>query len=180
MRETAELAESCSRLLEFDAGEGIGVGAVGADAEAIEKGLADQMRRVALHRPDTEIDAGLAEIHRLQLRMRIRDVQDARVAEALEIVDARTVSAARDARQLAGERGRARKFQEVPAADRHNSVSARRNSATGEFPSYLISKLSNFHVPPAFLLAGGLEDRGFCQCFGFPGGRRRLVEFAGI
>src|SRR4051794_23770791 len=126
MSKTAEFAESCSRLLEFEAGEGMGVGAVGTDAEAIEKGLADQMWRVALHRADTEIDAGLAEIYRLQLRMRIRDVQDARIAEAFEIVDARIVGAARDARQVACERGGTRKFQKVPAADRHNTISARR------------------------------------------------------
>ena len=106
MREAAELAESLRGLFEFDAGEGIGVGAVGADAEAIEKGLADQMRRIALHRADAEIDAGLAEEHRLELRMRIRHVQDARIAEAFEIVDA--VGAAREARQAAREGGRAR------------------------------------------------------------------------
>ena len=99
MREAAELAEPLRGLFEFDAGEGIGVGAVGADAEAVEEGLADQMRRVALHRADAEIDAGLAEEHRLELRMRIRDVQDARIAEAFEIVDA--VGAAREARQAA-------------------------------------------------------------------------------
>jgi hypothetical protein len=37
--------------------------------------------------------------------MRIRDVQDAGVAEALEIVDARIVGAAREAGQAAGKRG---------------------------------------------------------------------------
>src|SRR5438876_5877838 len=111
MRKTAELAESDGGFLELDAGEGIGVGAVGADAEAIEKGLADQMRRVALHRTDAEIDAGLAEIYRLQLRMRIRHVQDARIAEAFEIVGAGRFSAAREPRQAARERGRARQRQ---------------------------------------------------------------------
>ena len=38
MRKAAELAESPGGLLEFDAGEGVGVGAVGADAEAVEEG----------------------------------------------------------------------------------------------------------------------------------------------
>src|SRR5437762_5021650 len=108
MRKAAELAESDGGFLELDAGEGIGVGAVGADAEALEKGLADQMRRIALHRTDAEIDAGLAEIHRLQLRMRIRDVQDARIAETFEIIGAGGFSAARKPRQVACERGRAR------------------------------------------------------------------------
>ena len=40
MRKAAELAESPGGLLEFDAGEGIGVGAVGPDAEAVEEGAA--------------------------------------------------------------------------------------------------------------------------------------------
>src|ERR1700716_3804851 len=44
----------------------------------------------------------------------------------------------------------------------------------------LANFLSNFHVLPAFLFAGGLEDRGFGQGFGFLGGSRRLVEFAGV
>src|SRR5258708_23380456 len=47
MREAAELSEPRGRLLEFDKGEGIGIGAIRADAEAIEKSLADQMRRVS-------------------------------------------------------------------------------------------------------------------------------------
>jgi hypothetical protein len=56
---------------------------VGANPEAVEEGFADQMRRVALHRADPDIDARLAEIDRPELRMRIRHVQDARIAEAL-------------------------------------------------------------------------------------------------
>ena len=104
MRETTELAESRGRLFEVDAGEGIGIGAVGLDAETVEKGLADQMRRPAGHRADADVDTGLAEIDRLELRVRIRHVQDARVAEAFEIVDARGISAARKPGQAARER----------------------------------------------------------------------------
>ncbi len=99
MRKAAELAEPYRGLLEIEAGEGIGVGAVGPDAETVEKGAADQMRRPALHRADAEIDARLAKIHRQQLRMGIGHVQDARIAEALEVVDARRVGAAREPRQ---------------------------------------------------------------------------------
>ena len=112
MRKTAELAEPRRGLFELHTGEGIGVGAVGADAEPVEKGLADQMRRLAGHRADAEIDAGLAEKHRPQLRMGIRDVQDARIAEALDVVDA--VGAAREPRQRAGEGGGTRKRDEIP------------------------------------------------------------------
>jgi hypothetical protein len=106
MREAAELAEPGGGFLEFDKGEGVGIGAVGADAEAIEKSLADHMRRVALHGADADIDARLAEIDRLELRMRIRHVQDARIAEAVEIVGA--VGTAGEPWQAASERCSAR------------------------------------------------------------------------
>src|SRR5215471_14573703 len=125
MREAAEPAEALRGFLEIDAGEGIGVGAVRRDAEAIEKGLADQMRRPALHVADADVDARLAEIDRAELRMRIGDVQDARVAEALDFVDARVVDCgAREARPRARQRGGRRHLQKIPAADAHCSVSA--------------------------------------------------------
>src|ERR1700712_2535761 len=122
MREAAELAEPSSVLLELDAGESIGIGAVGADAETVEKGLADQVRRVAQHRADADIDARLAKIDRLELRMRVGHVQDARIAEAVEIVGA--VGAASAPRQAACERRSARERQEIPAADGHASLRA--------------------------------------------------------
>ena len=69
------------------------------------KALADQMRRLAPHLADAEIDAGLAEKDRLQLRMGVGQMQDARIAEAVEVVEARGVGGARDARSDgAGER----------------------------------------------------------------------------
>ena len=49
MREAAEPAEARGGFLKIEIGEGIGVGAVGFDPEAVEKGAADQMRRAALH-----------------------------------------------------------------------------------------------------------------------------------
>src|SRR6185369_786717 len=63
MRKPAELAESPGGFFELNAGEGIGVGAVGPDTEAVEEGASDQMRRVAAHRTYAEIDARLAEKH---------------------------------------------------------------------------------------------------------------------
>ena len=110
MRKAAELAESPGGLLELDAGEGVGVGAVGPDAEAVEEGASDQMRRIAPHRADAEIDARLAKKHRPKLRMGIGDVQDARIAEALEIVNARIIVGGlrANARQAAGQGGGAR------------------------------------------------------------------------
>src|SRR5262249_8687146 len=119
----------------FDAGEGIGIGAVGADAEAVEKRASDNMRRVAAHRTDADIDARLPEKHRAKLRMRIGDVQDAGVAEALESVDARIVGAACEPRQAAGKRGGACERQEVPAADGHASLRASKGVSVFPCPS---------------------------------------------
>src|SRR5690349_13741504 len=76
------------------------------------------MRGLARHLADTDIDAGLAEIDRLQLRMRIGHVQDACIAEALEVVDARRLGGARGTDDGAGQRG-ARHLQKIPAADFH-------------------------------------------------------------
>ena len=117
--EAAELAEARGGFLEIETGEGVGAGAVRLDAEPVEEGAADQMRRLAGHRADPEIDARLAKIDRQQLRMGVGHVQDARVAEALEIVDAGVVGAARDPRQACGKRGGAGERQEVAAADGH-------------------------------------------------------------
>src|SRR5579871_2481350 len=76
------------------------------------------MRRLACHRADAEIDARLAEISGQELRMRVGDVQDARIAEMLEIVDA-SFRAAHKARQAGSERCGARHFKDIPAADGH-------------------------------------------------------------
>ena len=119
MGEAAELAEAGSGFLEIDTGEGVGVGAIGPDGEPVEKRAAHQMRRLALHRAQPEIDARLTKIHRQQLRMRVGHVQDARVAETFDIVDAGVVRAARHARQDAGKRGSASELQKIPAADGH-------------------------------------------------------------
>src|SRR6266513_370278 len=119
LREAAELAEANSGFLEIEEGEGVGIGAVGPYSKPIEKGAADQMRRLALHRADPEIDTRLAKKNRQQLRVRVGDVQDARIAEVFEIVHAGVVGAAPDARHHARERGCAREFEKLPAADGH-------------------------------------------------------------
>src|SRR6476646_2041949 len=126
MRKAAELAESAGGFLELDAGESIGVGAVGADAETIEEGASDQMRRVAPHRSDAEIDARLAKKHRPQLHMGLGDVEDARIAEAFEIVDACIIVGClrANARQGALQGGGARSRPEIAAADGHAGLRA--------------------------------------------------------
>ena len=119
MGKAAEPAEARGGFFEFGAGEGIGVGAVGADAKALEEGFPDQMRRLARHGADAKVDAGLAEIDRFQLRMNIRGVQDARIAEAFEVVDAGGVGTARRARQAARQRDGGTCLQKIPAAEPH-------------------------------------------------------------
>ncbi len=61
------------------------------------------MRRPSRHLPDADIDAGLAEIDRIELRMGVGEVQDPRVAEPLEVVDARGCRRARASRGRPGE-----------------------------------------------------------------------------
>src|SRR2546423_15663751 len=87
MRKTAELAESPGGFFEFNASEGIGVSAVGPDAEAVEESATDQMRRIAPHRADAEIEARFAKKYRPKLRMGFWSGQDARGAEAGELVN---------------------------------------------------------------------------------------------
>ena len=61
------------------------------------------MRWLSSHRANPEIDARLTKIAGQKLRMRIGDVQDARIAEAFKVVDA-GIGTARRARQAARER----------------------------------------------------------------------------
>ena len=58
--------------------------------------------------------------------MGIGDVQDARIAEALEIVNARIIFGGlrANARQAAGQGGGARQRQEIAAADGHAGLRA--------------------------------------------------------
>src|SRR3954453_18170052 len=119
----AQLAEAGSGFLEIEASEGICVGAIGADSEPVDEGPADQMRRLALHFANPEVDARLPKINRQQLRMRIGRVQDARIAEPLELVDAGGIGGTRDAWNGARERGCAREFKKIPAADSHHRIS---------------------------------------------------------
>src|SRR5882724_4049398 len=108
MREATESAEATRRFLVIERGEGVGFGTVGPYSKAIEKGAADQMRRFSRHRADAEIDARLAGIGRQQLRMCVGDMENARIAEALEVVHAGAIGGARNMRRAARERRRAR------------------------------------------------------------------------
>src|SRR5580704_18086764 len=100
------------------------------------------MRRLSLHRAEPEIDAGFAKISRQQLRMGVGDMQDARIAEAFEIINACGVGAARATRRSARKRNGARESKKIPAADGH-----------------AILNLSYFEILPGLFFVCRLEDR---------------------
>ncbi len=56
--------------------------------------FADEVRRTTARGAEAEVDAGLAEIDRIELRVRVREVQHANVAERRDrIVERRAVGA---------------------------------------------------------------------------------------
>ena len=59
------------------------------DAEMLEQRFADQMRRLARRVADADVHAGLAKVHRQQLRMDVGEVQQAQLAERRVVVEAR-------------------------------------------------------------------------------------------
>jgi hypothetical protein len=62
--------------------------ACGPQAGRLQQGLAHQVRQPAAHVTDTEIDAGLAKMDRLQLRVAVGHVQERHVAERRDVVQA--------------------------------------------------------------------------------------------
>ena len=81
--------------------------------------LADEVRQLALHRAEPQVDARLAEEHRAQLRMRVRHVKDTRVAGRFEIVKRFTSGTARARPRQNCRRRHHRKFQKLSSMDRH-------------------------------------------------------------
>ncbi|XQU69245.1 hypothetical protein OJJOAM_001976 [Cupriavidus sp. H18C1] len=89
MREPADLAVAARGLVEIEIGEGVRLGAARRDPVVLEQGLADQVRRLAGIVPDAQVDAGLAEMDRQQLRMAVGEMQQVHVAEARHVVQLR-------------------------------------------------------------------------------------------
>jgi hypothetical protein len=58
------------------------------DAELAQQILADQVRHAAVGFADAKVDARLAEVHRLQLRVAVGEVHEADVAESGQLVQA--------------------------------------------------------------------------------------------
>ena len=105
--ETADLAEHARRLLEIQVGVGMLLDAAASNTEVLQQLVADQVRRLAIGSADAQIDVGLAEIDRIQLRMAIGKMQDARITECRHIVEFRIIAARREsgAREYAGGTG---------------------------------------------------------------------------
>src|SRR6185295_20281538 len=81
MRESAHRAVGARRALEIEVGERMCGARSGRDAEVPEQLFADQVRGLAARAAGAEVDAGLAETRRLELRVAVGDVQQADVAE---------------------------------------------------------------------------------------------------
>ena len=83
--EPADASIGLGQRLEILVGQRIGRGRLLGNAEALEKVLAGEMRRLAPRLADAEIDRRLAEIDRHQLAVDIGDVQQRDVAERVEL-----------------------------------------------------------------------------------------------
>ena len=86
VREAAHAAVAIRGFGKIEEGKGVGIDAAGLDAEIVEEGAADQMRRPPAHVADADIDARLAKKHRLELRVGVGDMEHAGVAEMPELV----------------------------------------------------------------------------------------------
>ena len=91
MRKTAHFAVVPRRLDIIETGVGMRLWRARFHPEVLEQRLAHQMRRSSAHRSHTQIDFRLAEEQRIQLRVRIGDVQQADVAVPGQVVHARRI-----------------------------------------------------------------------------------------
>src|SRR5665213_1640261 len=135
MREAAEPAVTVRGFGEIEISKSMGEPRFWGDAEMLEIRLADQVRRLAGHFADAEIDARLAEVDRRQLRVCIGHVQHARVAERADIVKLVALGRAADTRNDACHRRSRENLQHVAATHRNNLLSERpgyRVTASGQ------------------------------------------------
>ena len=83
VREAADLAVAARGALEVEEGVAHAPCAVpGRHAGLLQQVLAHQVRQLALHRAEPEVDAGLAEVDGLELRMAVGHVQEAHLPGA--------------------------------------------------------------------------------------------------
>ena len=83
------LAVALGGTLEIEIAEGMRLGRAGTNTELLEQRLAHQMRRAVETTGHTQIDTGLAEIHRQQLRMTVGEMQQRNIAKTGQVVEAR-------------------------------------------------------------------------------------------
>jgi hypothetical protein len=111
------------RLLEIQHREGVRLGRPGLQAGSLEQVLAHQVWQLPLHRADTQVDAGLAEPDRLELRVAIGHVQQRDVAEARDVVEGALrllgVGVGMSAQRHAGHAGGTQHLEELSLAQVH-------------------------------------------------------------
>ena len=128
MGKAAHAAVTLRRLLKSRKVKACALAAAGRDAEMLEKRAADQMRRLAAHGADADIDARLTEIDRLQLGVRVGQMQDADIAEAADVVKivvgrhAQRRGATPDAAATASQRKKFRRSNRVHAPRQPTSM----------------------------------------------------------
>ena len=82
----ADLAVGLRGLFEIERREGVRLRRVRLQADLLEQLFADQVRDAPGRRADAEVHARLAEIHRLQLRMAVGEMQEVDIAEARQVI----------------------------------------------------------------------------------------------
>ena len=81
MGETADPAVLGGRLVEIQVGEGMGLDAARLDAEMLQEGSCPPHAVPCPGAADAEVHVGLAEIHRIELRVGIGDMQNGDISE---------------------------------------------------------------------------------------------------
>ena len=88
MRKPAHLAVAARGALEIQRGKGVRLRRACAHTRLPEQMLAHQMRQLAAHAANPQVDTGLAEMDGLELRVAIRHVQERHGAKARQVVQA--------------------------------------------------------------------------------------------
>ena len=85
--EASELAVQPRGVSEVEAGERVCVAGSRLDPETPQQRFADQMRNSSFRDTNAEIDVGLTEVPRQQLRVAVGEVQQMHVAEARQRIE---------------------------------------------------------------------------------------------
>jgi hypothetical protein len=114
MSEPTHAPEPVSRIGKIETREGMCGPASGRNPEMIEKCLADKMRRMPSHAGDTDIDAGLPEMDRQELRMGVCQMHQPDIAETADIVQV-VFGGSASRRQPSGSGRSGQTVQKLPA-----------------------------------------------------------------